>query len=280
MAKYHIGKDDVQRVCYAKSKPCPLGATSEHYESLEKATEVADKLNEILSKPDSYGMAKVGGTQVVDKNTEVAVLRLANAKQTINKLKALREQAKQNMIKTMEKKGISNISNSDVDIKKVDAYSRKDYDTDRIKQLPDYEENYTKPSIVKEHAAIKTLELDNKTTPTLEHGKDNKFGIRKQKDGSYALTKQGTEYVERLRKFDEKMKELEATEKRLRETLQGRMKEANISSIKVGKVGLEYNPETTKKILDRNKLSESQKQEFAKETKVGPSLRLKFSKAA
>lgn len=258
----------------------PLGATSEHYESLEKATEVADKLNEILSKPDSYGMAKVGGTQVVDKNTEVAVLRLANAKQTINKLKALREQAKQNMIKTMEKKGINNISNSDVDIKKVDAYSRKDYDTDRIKQLPDYEENYTKPSIVKEHAAIKTLELDNKTTPTLQHGKDNKFGIRKQKDGSYALTKQGTEYVERLRKFDEKMKELEATEKRLRETLQGRMKEANISSIKVGKVGLEYNPETTKKILDRNKLSESQKEEFAKETKVGPSLRLKFSKVA
>lgn len=280
MAKYHIGKDGVQRICNAKNKPCPYGATSEHYESLEKATEVADKLNEILSKPDSYGMAKVGGTQVVDKNTEVAVLRLANAKQTINKLKALREQAKQNMIKTMEKKGISNISNSDVDIKKVDAYSRKDYDTDRIKQLPDYEENYTKPSIVKEHAAIKTLELDNKTTPTLEHGKDNKFGIRKQKDGSYALTKQGTEYVERLRKFDEKMKELEATEKRLRETLQGRMKEANISSIKVGKVGLEYNPETTKKILDRNKLSESQKQEFAKETKVGPSLRLKFSKAA
>ena len=280
MAKYHIGKDGVQRICNAKNKPCPYGATSEHYESLEKATEVADKLNEILSKPDSYGMAKVGGTQVVDKNTEVAVLRLANAKQTINKLKALREQAKQNIIKTMEKKGINNISNSDVDIKKVDAYSRKDYDTDRIKQLPDYEENYTKPSIVKEHAAIKTLELDNKTTPTLEHGKDNKFGIRKQKDGSYALTKQGTEYVERLRKFDEKMKELEATEKRLRETLQGRMKEANISSIKVGKVGLEYNPETTKKILDRNKLSESQKQEFAKETKVGPSLRLKFSKAA
>ena len=280
MAKFHIGKDGVQRICNAKNKPCPYGATSEHYDSLEKATEVADKLNEILSKPDSYGMAKVGGTQVVDKNTEVAVLRLANAKQTINKLKALREQAKQNMIKTMEKKGISNISNSDVDIKKVDAYSRKDYDTDRIKQLPDYEENYTKPSIVKEHAAIKTLELDNKTTPTLEHGKDNKFGIRKQKDGSYALTKQGTEYVERLRKFDEKMKELEATEKRLRETLQGRMKEANISSIKVGKVGLEYNPETTKKILDRNKLSESQKEEFAKETKVGPSLRLKFSKAA
>lgn len=280
MAKYHIGKDGVQRICNAKNKPCPYGATSEHYDSLEKATEVADKLNEILSKPDSYGMAKVGGTQVVDKNTEVAVLRLANAKQTINKLKALREQAKQNMIKTMEKKGVNNISNSDVDIKKVDAYSRKDYDTDRIKQLPDYEENYTKPSIVKEHAAIKTLELDNKTTPTLEHGKDNKFGIRKQADGSYALTKQGTEYVERLRKFDEKMKELEATEKRLRETLQGRMKEANISSIKVGKVGLEYNPETTKKILDRNKLSESQKQEFAKETKVGPSLRLKFSKAA
>lgn len=280
MAKYHIGKDGVQRICNAKNKPCPYGATSEHYDSLEKATEVADKLNEILSKPDSYGMAKVGGTQVVDKNTEVAVLRLANAKQTINKLKALREQAKQNMIKTMEKKGINNISNSDVDIKKVDAYSRKDYDTDRIKQLPDYEENYTKPSIVKEHASIKTLELDNKTTPTLEHGKDNKFGIRKQKDGSYALTKQGTEYVERLRKFDEKMKELEATEKRLRETLQGRMKEANISSIKVGKVGLEYNPETTKKILDRNKLSEAQKEEFAKETKVGPSLRLKFSKAA
>lgn len=280
MAKFHIGKDGVQRICNAKNKPCPYGATSEHYDSLEKATEVADKLNEILSKPDSYGMAKVGGTQVVDKNTEVAVLRLANAKQTINKLKALREQAKQNMIKTMEKKGINNISNSDVDIKKVDAYSRKDYDTDRIKQLPDYEENYTKPSVVKEHAAIKTLELDNKTTPILEHGKDNKFGIRKQKDGSYALTKQGTEYVERLRKFDEKMKELEATEKRLRETLQGRMKEANISSIKVGKVGLEYNPETTKKILDRNKLSESQKQEFAKETKVGPSLRLKFSKAA
>ena len=53
------------------------------------------------------------------------------------------------------------------------------------------------------------------------------------------------------------MKELEATEKRLRETLQGRMKEANISSIKVGKVELEYNPEATKKILDRNKLSES-----------------------
>lgn len=280
MAKFHIGKDGVQRICNAKNKPCPYGATSEHYDSLEKATEVADKLNEILSKPDSYGMARVGGTQVVDKSTEVAVLRLANAKQTINKLKALREQAKQNMIKTMEKKGISNISNSDVDIKKVDAYSRKDYDTERIKQLPDYEENYTKPSIVKEHAAIKTLELDNKTTPTLEHGKDNKFGIRKQKDGSYALTKQGTEYVERLRKFDEKMKELEATEKRLRETLQGRMKEANISSIKVGKVGLEYNPETTKKILDRNKLSETQKQEFAKETKVGPSLRLKFSKAA
>lgn len=280
MAKYHIGKDGVQRICNAKNKPCPYGATSEHYESLEKATEVADKLNEILSKPDSYGMAKVGGTQVVDKNTEVAVLRLANAKQTINKLKALREQAKQNMIKTMEKKGVNNISNSDVDIKKVDAYSRKDYDTDRIKQLPDYEENYTKPSIVKEHAAIKTLELDNKTTPTLQHGKDNKFGIRKQKDGSFALTKQGTEYVERLRKFDEKMKELEATEKRLRETLQGRMKEANISSIKVGKVGLEYNPETTKKILDRSKLSESQKEEFAKETKVGPSLRLKFSKAA
>lgn len=280
MAKFHIGKDGVQRICNAKNKPCPYGATSEHYDSLEKATEVADKLNEILSKPDSYGMAKVGGTQVVDKNTEVAVLRLANAKQTINKLKALREQAKQNMIKTMEKKGINNISNSDVDIKKVDAYSRKDYDTDRIKQLPDYEENYTKPSIVKEHASIKTLELDNKTTPTLEHGKDNKFGIRKQKDGSYALTKQGTEYVERLRKFDEKMKELEATEKRLRETLQGRMKEANISSIKVGKVGLEYNPETTKKILDRNKLSEAQKEEFAKETKVGPSLRLKFSKAA
>lgn len=280
MAKFHIGKDGVQRICNAKNKPCPYGATSEHYDSLEKATEVADKLNEILSKPDSYGMAKVGGTQVVDKNTEVAVLRLANAKQTINKLKALREQAKQNMIKTMEKKGINNISNSDVDIKKVDAYSRKDYDTDRIKQLPDYEENYTKPSIVKEHAAIKTLELDNKTTPTLQHGKDNKFGIRKQKDGSFALTKQGTEYVERLRKFDEKMKELEATEKRLRETLQGRMKEANISSIKVGKVGLEYNPETTKKILDRNKLSESQKEEFAKETKVGPSLRLKFSKAA
>ena len=280
MAKYHIGKDGVQRICNAKNKPCPYGATSEHYESLEKATEVADKLNEMLSKPDSYGMAKVGGTQVVDKNTEVAVLRLANAKQTINKLKALREQAKQNMIKIMEKKGINNISNSDVDIKKVDAYSRKDYDTDRIKQLPDYEENYTKPSIVKEHAAIKTLELDNKTTPTLQHGKDNKFGIRKQKDGSYALTKQGTEYVERLRKFDEKMKELEATEKRLRETLQGRMKEANISSIKVGKVGLEYNPETTKKILDRSKLSESQKEEFAKETKVGPSLRLKFSKAA
>lgn len=280
MAKFHIGKDGVQRICNAKNKPCPYGATSEHYDSLEKATEVADKLNEILSKPDSYGMAKVGGTQVVDKNTEVAVLRLANAKQTINKLKALREQAKQNMIKTMEKKGINNISNSDVDIKKVDAYSRKDYDTDRIKQLPDYEENYTKPSIVKEHAAIKTLELDNKTTPTLQHGKDNKFGIRKQKDGSFALTKQGTEYVERLRKFDEKMKELEATEKRLRETLQGRMKEANISSIKVGKVGLEYNPETTKKILDRNKLSERQKEEFAKETKVGPSLRLKFSKAA
>ena len=280
MAKFHIGKDGVQRICNAKNKPCPYGATSEHYDSLEKATEVADKLNEILSKPDSYGMAKVGGTQVVDKNTEVAVLRLANAKQTINKLKALREQAKQNMIKTMEKKGINNISNSDVDIKKVDAYSIKDYDTDRIKQLPDYEENYTKPSIVKEHASIKTLELDNKTTPTLEHGKDNKFGIRKQKDGSYALTKQGTEYVERLRKFDEKMKELEATEKRLRETLQGRMKEANISSIKVGKVGLEYNPETTKKILDRNKLSEAQKEEFAKETKVGPSLRLKFSKAA
>ena len=280
MAKFHIGKDGVQRICNAKNKPCPYGATSEHYDSLEKATEVADKLNEILSKPDSYGMAKVGGTQVVDKNTEVAVLRLANAKQTINKLKALREQAKQNMIKTMEKKGINNISNSDVDIKKVDAYSRKDYDTDRIKQLPDYEENYTKPSVVKEHAAIKTLELDNKTTPTLEHGKDNKFGIRKQKDGSFALTKQGTEYVERLRKFDEKMKELEATEKRLRETLQGRMKEANISSIKVGKVGLEYNPETTKKILDRNKLSESQKEEFAKETKVGPSLRLKFSKVA
>ena len=221
---------------------------------------MADKLNEILSKPDSYGMAKVGGTQVVDKNTEVAVLRLANAKQTINKLKALREQAKQNMIKTMEKKRINNISNSDVDIKKVDAYSRKDYDTERIKQLPDYEENYTKPSIVKEHASIKTLELDNKTTPTLQHGKDNKFGIRKQANGEYALTKQGTEYVERLRKFDEKMTELEATEKRLRETLQGRMKEANISSIKVGKVGLEYNPETTKKILDRNKLSESQKQ--------------------
>ena len=280
MAKFHIGKDGVQRICNAKNKPCPYGATSEHYDSLEKATEVADKLNEILSKPDSYGMAKVGGTQVVDKNTEVAVLRLANAKQTINKLKALREQAKQNMIKTMEKKGINNISNSDVDIKKVDAYSRKDYDTDRIKQLPDYEENYTKPSIVKEHASIKTLELDNKTTPTLQHGKDNKFGIRKQKDGSFALTKQGTEYVERLRKFDEKMKELEATEKRLRETLQGRMKEANISSIKVGKVGLEYNPETTKKILDRNKLSERQKEEFAKETKVGPSLRLKFSKAA
>ena len=280
MAKFHIGKDGVQRICNAKNKPCPYGATSEHYDSLEKATEVADKLNEILSKPDSYGMAKVGGTQVVDKNTEVAILRLANAKQTINKLKALREQAKQNMIKTMEKKGINNISNSDVDIKKVDAYSRKDYDTDRIKQLPDYEANYTKPSVVKEHAAIKTLELDNKTTPTLEHGKDNKFGIRKQKDGSYALTKQGTEYVERLRKFDEKMKELEATEKRLRETLQGRMKEANISSIKVGKVGLEYNPETTKKILDRNKLSEAQKEEFAKETKVGPSLRLKFSKAA
>ena len=280
MAKFHIGKDGVQRICNAKNKPCPYGATSEHYDSLEKATEVADKLNEILSKPDSYGMARVGGTQVVDKSTEVAVLRLANAKQTINKLKALREQAKQNMIKTMEKKGINNISNSDVDIKKVDAYSRKDYDTDRIKQLPDYEENYTKPSIVKEHAAIKTLELDNKTTPTLQHGKDNKFGIRKQKDGSFALTKQGTEYVERLRKFDEKMKELEATEKRLRETLQGRMKEANISSIKVGKVGLEYNPETTKKILDRNKLSERQKEEFAKETKVGPSLRLKFSKAA
>ena len=86
MAKYHIGKDGVQRICNAKNKPCPYGATSEHYDSLEKATEVADKLNEILSKPDSYGMAKVGGTQVVDKNTEVAVLRLANAKQTISKL--------------------------------------------------------------------------------------------------------------------------------------------------------------------------------------------------
>ena len=41
------------------------------------------------------------------------------------------------------------------------------------------EENYTKPSMVKEHAAIKTLELDNKTTLTLQYGKDNKFGIRK-----------------------------------------------------------------------------------------------------
>ena len=36
MAKYHIGKDGVQRVCYAKSKPCPLGVFVQQLKKLTK----------------------------------------------------------------------------------------------------------------------------------------------------------------------------------------------------------------------------------------------------
>lgn len=71
MAKFHIDKDGLPKVCRAKTKPCPLGGDESHFDTIEKAQQYIDELH---SK--KYGMfgEKVDDTKnfkemMADKNS-------------------------------------------------------------------------------------------------------------------------------------------------------------------------------------------------------------------
>lgn len=279
MVKYHIGKRGIQRVCRAADGKCPYGAISDHFDSIEDVQKAVDILSQQLADPKNMGIAKTGGTQTIDALTEKQVLILANTRQTLEKIQIARKQMRDIVMTTMDRYEIKKLSDPMVTINKIDATKRQGYDMDALKQLPDYEEKYTKDSVTREHVSFTTLPIDEKSMPHIKMNKDNKLSFEKQSDGSYALSQTGMAYMKQLKDFDEKVKTLEETDKKARTALLDRMKEAGVKSIKVGKVGIDYNAEYTRKILEPKSLTPDMKDTYGKMYDVSPSIRLKFASA-
>ena len=279
MVKYHIGKNGTHKVCRAADGRCPYGAISDHFNSLEEAIEVADNLNSQLANPKSMGMAKVGGTQTVDKITELSIIRLANARQTLEKFEILRTQARARILETMDSYETKKVADPMVTISKVDASQRSGYDMEALQALPDYESRLTRDSLVREHVSLTTLPVRESSAPTLKTDGSNNLTFQDDGKGGYTLSESGMRYMKQLQELEAKVKEIEQTERALRDALMDRMKETGIQSIKVGGVGLDYKEEHNRKILDRDKLTDSEKETFGVKHDVAPSVRLKFKNA-
>lgn len=281
--KFHIAKDGSPKQCKASLKPCPYGGLEMHYNDLNEAMDVADKLNEQLANMPVIGFAKVDNHVVASRQTENAIIQLENIKMNISRLESIKNNARENIRTELNNNQIKTLKTDFGDFTSVAGSSRTTLDNNKAKEyinsLSENEQsNYYKDVNVSEFVSRENentgrkLENFKKEMKTID-GKSMNFEI---KDGK--PTEETLKAIADLRDFENKLTELKALEKAVKSEIMDSMKEKDISEFKVGKHKITYSPQGVRKNINTAKFKEMDNySDFTVTKETVGSLRVKFT---
>lgn len=152
MAKYHIGKDGTPKRCRA-TKACPYGAISDHFNTVDEGMAIADDLNEQLQSAQSFGIARSGNWIQVDKETELAVVKLNNLRIVMKRLDNIKENARNQILNSMKELNVKSIKDEIGSISFIEGKPTLAVDTEKLKESGLYEQ-YSKEVNVREHTSL------------------------------------------------------------------------------------------------------------------------------
>ncbi len=270
MAKYHIGKDGTPKRCRA-TKACPYGAISDHFNTIDEGMSIADDLNEQLQSAQSFGIARSGNWVQVDKETELAVVKLNNLRIVMKRLDNIKENARNQILNSMKELNVKSIKDEVGSISFIEGKPVLGVDTEKLKESGLYQQ-YSKEVNVREHTSL-DVEKDARAIRFEERmvmpsGESINFNLSVDEDGNAQINDETREALRQLKQTKE-------LEKQMRAEIMENMKEAGVDEIKVGTATLSYVPEHTKNIVDTKALKDAGRyDEFSKFNDRSDSIRL------
>lgn len=277
MAKYHIGKDGTPKRCRA-TKACPYGAISDHFNTVDEGMAIADDLNEQLQSAQSFGIARSGNWIQVDKETELAVVKLNNLRIVMKRLDNIKENARNQILNSMKELNVKSIKDEVGSISFIEGKPTLAVDTEKLKESGLYEQ-YSKEVNVREHTSL-DVEKDARAIRFEERmvmpsGESINFNLSVDEDGNAQINDETREALRQLKQFEDTLKQTKELEKQMRAEIMENMKEAGVDEIKVGTATLSYVPEYTKNIVDTKALKDTGRyDEFSKFNDRSDSIRL------
>lgn len=259
--QYHIGKGCVLRPCKAFKKPCRYGIPlSEHFNNVEEGQKVADKLIEQLEEAKGFGLAKYGNTVYPCEETELTIIRLSNIKRTIERLENIKKQARQDITKEMNDKGITALKDDIGNITFMKPQERSYLDTEKWKGLSISEsETFKFVSTVEEYVKLESNYDENSkkdqnqkallTKLTTPQGDALDFKLT-EINGEVIFSQEAKNSFNKLKEFEDKLNRIDELKDKLRDDLMEQMKEKDIREIKVGKETLVYVPTHKRERVD------------------------------
>lgn len=277
---YHLGKNGLPQKCRAKIK-CPLGGMTEHFNSINEAYQVVDKLNERLEKAEGFGFAKIGNNIAVNEEVKKAAVHLNNLRVTMHKLENIKKRARFNILEHLSSLNVSKATVAGTVLTQVNGSTRRTIDVEKLKADRKYNQ-YLKESQVKEFIGfaeeedIKSVEYRR----IYETASGNVINIDMSIDnnGNIQATEETKEQIRKLAQYEKALERAQELEKQIKEQLMEQMKNNNINSVRLGDTELIYSPEHTRLIVDSQKLkNDNIYDEYSKVYQTANSLRVKFA---
>lgn len=275
--KWHISKQDgIPRVCQAEIRPCPHGSQlTSHYETPQEALDVADKVNEMITKGVDFDkelrVINVKGSGRVRGKSEKALLYDRAMRFAYDELEEVRQQYSRSIAGQLEVLGIKNLKINGEDIVAEIRHNKgsvqKRLNEEAFKASDDYVD-YLIPNKKSESVKVKGKEYKqagsdivkelSMNTPT---GGVVKLNFDKDKDGNLVPTGDTVKMLEDYTKFTLKLKEMKATKDANSKNLMNAIKDAGVNNIRVRNMTVEYKPAHYELKIDRDKL----KRDFGKD---------------
>lgn len=271
--KWHISaQDGIPRVCKAVVRPCPHGSQlTSHYETPQEALDVADKINEMITKgvdfDRDFKVMNVKGKGRAKGKSEKALLYDRAMELAIKEFEEVRQQYSHSIAGQLKHVGIKNFdvnteNGEKIKISQVDDTTANYLDEEAFEQNDDYA-NYLYPDKTKEtlnykgkkekQAGSDIVKELSMNTPT---GGMVKLDFERDKEGNYIPTEDSVKILEDYAKFAFKIKEMKATREANRKRLMGAMKDADVDNIRIRNMSVKYDPAHYVVKVDKKKVKE------------------------
>ena len=241
---------------------------------------IADDLNEQLQSAQSFGIARSGNWVQVDKETELAVVKLNNLRIVMKRLDNIKNNARNQILESMKDLNVKSIKDEVGTISFIEGKPVLGVDTEKLKESGLYDE-FSKESTVREHTSL-DVEKDARAIRFEERmvmpsGESINFNLSVDEDGNAQINDETREALRQLKQFEDTLKQTKELEKQMRAEIMENMKDAGVNEIKVGTASLKYIPEFTKNIVDTKALKEAGRyDEFSKFNDKSDSVRITF----
>lgn len=226
----------------------------------------------------NHWYCKSGNWIQVDKETELAVVKLNNLRIVMKRLDNIKENARNQILNSMKELNVKSIKDEVGSISFIEGKPTLAVDTEKLKESGLYEQ-YSKEVNVREHTSL-DIEKDARAIRFEERmvmpsGESINFNLSVDEDGNAQINDETREALRQLKQFEDTLKQTKELEKQMRAEIMENMKEAGVDEIKVGTATLSYVPEYTKNIVDTKALKDAGRyDEFSKFNDRSDSIRL------